>query len=105
MSGQHERAAQAKSNRAAQRLQLLLWGLDDWAMADGEENMRVFEIRVTGGPDRGGEWMVVAKGVDEGKRVVGFHSADTAEEAIRGCLNRIGNGQLKWKEDTPYKGA
>lgn len=93
-----------KDRRAAQRLQLLLWMLEDWMMSEDAQGMLISSITVRNGRDRGGELLVIVKALFEGKQYVGFHSAMTPEEAIRGALDRIRANSLKWREDTPYEG-
>lgn len=48
----------------------------------------------------GGEFLLVAKGTTEdGENIVGFHSAFTLGDAVRGLEARIRNGTLKWRVD------
>ena len=43
--------------------------------------------------------VTVAAEDDDGRRIVGFHADEDAYEALRGCLERIANGQMKWRPD------
>lgn len=63
------------------------------------------EVEVTGFSVRppqsiGGEWLVVARGIDgEGTPVVAFHSALGVGEAVAGMSGRIQHGNIKWRVD------
>jgi len=46
-----------------------------------------------------GETMVVISAIVDNVPVVGFHRAEGAREALAGALNRLHNGDIKWKED------
>lgn len=50
----------------------------------------------------GGEYMLVVSGHLDGRYVVGFHSASSLADVLKGGLARIESGGLKWKDDT-YK--
>lgn len=69
---------------------------------EGYRNLAVqvigFSIR---GPQyRDGEYLVVARGLDEeGAPVVAFHSALDIGEVLRGLESRLRNGTLRWRPD------
>ena len=102
-SALEEKAAQ-QLRRRGQRLQLLLMLLETWMNGEDLQGMAIERITVRSGADRGGEVLVIVKARMEGQPWVGFHSAQSPEEAIRGALERIRNNDLKWREDTPYEG-
>jgi len=66
------------------------------------EGNELVDIRLKAPSDEGGEWLVVIRASFEGTRYVGFHSSFRPEEAVRGAVNRVLNGQMKWREETPY---
>lgn len=69
------------------------------------EGYRALAVQVIGltirGPQfRGGEYLVVIRGLDEeGAPVVAFHSALDIGEVVRGVESRLKNGTLKWRAD------
>lgn len=103
MSSKAEERASQRAARLRNRLQLLLWMLEDWMIQEDSQGMVIDTITVRHGRDRGMEPLVVVKARFEGRAYVGFHSASDPEAAIVGALERIKNQQLKWREDTPYE--
>lgn len=103
VSRKQEVALRERAARKRQRLQLLLWALDDWMFKEDAMGMRIKAIRISTRGDSGGEKLVVVKASHEGRAYVGFHSAETAEDAIMGALERVRNADLKWREDRPYE--
>lgn len=103
VSRKEEAALRERAARKRQRLQLLLWALDDWMFKEDAMGMRILSIRVQTRGNSGGEKLVVVKAQHEGRAYVGFHSSETAEDAILGALDRVRNADLKWREDTPYE--
>lgn len=93
---------EARQRRNAQRLQLLLWQLDVWMQDEDPQGMWISHITLKSGRTRGGEHLVIVKAQFEGVPYVGFHSAEEAESALRGALDRLRNNTLKWKQDEPY---
>lgn len=51
-----------------------------------------------------GDILVVVKRKGEAGKTIGFGSADTLGEAVISLANRLKNGSIKWREDTPYDG-
>lgn len=62
-------------------------------------SMNIREVRIRGPREEGGQVLCIIKAEDEHGRFVAFHAADSAVEAVRGTLERVENGSLKWKED------
>ncbi len=98
-----EQKAVERLSRRRRRLQLLLMMLDEWFEANGGPDMQITEIRVRSGRGRGGQPLVIVKATYEGQRIIGFHSADDAEAALAGALERVKTAQMKWREDHPYE--
>lgn len=44
-------------------------------------------------------WLAVVTATVDGKDAVAFHGGEDFTEALKGVLDRLGNGSLKWKED------
>lgn len=59
----------------------------------------ITEIRVKKPKADGEGVMIIVKATEEGQTFVGFHSADSAGEALKGALERVQNRTLKWRED------
>jgi len=66
-------------------------------LAEGMTEVVSFSVRLP--QYAGGEYLVVVRAIQDGKPVVGFHSADTLSEVLRGVLARLTNGSIKWKAD------
>lgn len=49
------------------------------------------------------DWLVVVKGREGGRNVVGFHSALDPSEAVRVAIEKFDNRSMKLREDKPYK--
>ena len=64
----------------------------------------ITEIRIRGPRQAGDQVLVITKARDEQGQYVTFHAADSAEEALKGALERLVNKQAKWREDKPYQG-
>lgn len=92
-----------QQRRQRQRTQLLLMQLDEWMWREDANGMVINTITVRHGRDRGEELLVILKVQYEGKPYVGFHSAETAEKAIAGALDRVRANTMKFKEDEPYQ--
>lgn len=43
--------------------------------------------------------LVIVTAVKDGMRLVGFHSADTPAEAVKGAVARVENGTMVWRHD------
>ena len=70
----------------------------------GEIEIVSFRLRL--GQPGHEENLVVVQGVNgSGEPVVAFHSADEASDALVGAINRVLNGQLRWKADEYKAGA
>ncbi len=62
--------------------------------------VEILAVRVKLGILDRDESLCIVTGTDEeGLPVVGFTSALSPGEALTGALNRIENGQMKWRED------
>ena len=64
----------------------------------------ITEIRIRGPRQAGDQVLVITKAREEQGQYVTFHAADSAEEALKGALERLVNKQAKWREDKPYQG-
>lgn len=103
MSSKAEQRRTDRDRRNRERLQLLLWILEDWMLQEDTQGMTITEVRTRVGTGSGGLFLTIVKATFEGRPYVGFHSADTPEDAIRGALERIRNTDMKWREDKPYE--
>jgi hypothetical protein len=69
----------------------------------GDGKMELKEIRVTKRElSKGGGYLVVVKGRQEGRRVVGFCSGYDAAEVLRTTIEGMNNGTFRVREDRPY---
>lgn len=102
MTSAVEKRALDQLARRRQRLQLLLMMLDEWMRGEDAQGMRVNEIRIRTGRDRGGEHLIVVKASFEGRQFVGFHSGNDVEEVLQGALERVKNNTMKWRDDVPF---
>lgn len=64
-----------------------------------KEGNELRDIRLKAPPEEEGEWFVIVRAVVQGDPFVGFHSAYSAGDALRGAVNRVLNGTMKWKAD------
>lgn len=103
MPGREEAASErsikaaVRFERKATRLALELQVLDGDTPRNGILIHRI-SVKLVGG--RAGDVLVtVAAEDDEGRRIVGFHADEDAYEALRGCMERIANKQMRWKDD------
>lgn len=60
------------------------------------------EIRVVAPSDTRADFLVIVKGFEGGKKLVGFHAALDPSDAIRGAIERYDNKSMKLREDRPY---
>lgn len=91
-----ERASVAREDRTAAALrQLDLMCMREYS---GEYLVRAIKLRL--GITDEIETLCIVEATDgSGQPVVGFNGAQTASEALVGAINRIRNGQMKWKVD------
>jgi hypothetical protein len=60
---------------------------------------QITEIRIRRRNPETGEVLVIVKARDEEMSYVGFHSEPETELALKGALERVRNGQMRWRED------
>lgn len=96
-----------RTNRKAEK------AFDDYAQKCGEvlimadrrfDNLahagcEVVSLRVRFPENEDGDYLVTVRAVTEEGYRVGFHGAETFQDALTGVLNRLYNGKMKWKED------
>jgi len=92
------RAATRMLTELAVKIEQLSRFVDD--PPDGETFLTSIHFKVGGSWDDG--VLAVVKANVGGLDMVGFHGDDTLMECIRGLGNRVVNGSMKWREDTPY---
>lgn len=63
------------------------------------EGVEILAIRFKAPGHPMGEWLAVVSASIEDERVVAFHKADDFSECLKGVLNRINNGSIKWRSD------
>lgn len=88
--------------KSGERLFMLLYA---WTEGKGTGRLmegNLTEVRIRAPRYEGDEVMVICKGEIDGYKVVGFHTADDPGTALKGALERVRNGQLKWREDKGY---
>lgn len=69
------------------------------------EDLTLYELRVKLPEDYEGEYMVVIKGVSDGKKLVSFHRSPDLSTAVIGAIDRYADDQLRWREDKYAGGA
>lgn len=68
--------------------------------------IEVLSLSLRAPQSRGGEFLVVLRGLDEeGAPVVAFHSAGSAGEALAGAARRVQSGHIRWKPDAYRSGS
>jgi len=67
--------------------------------APGEVELRGIKLRL-GETDRAETLVVVTAWDDAGAPIVGFGNGMAPSEALVSTINRVVNGQIKWKEDS-----
>lgn len=77
--------------------------LERLMQAENGKGVLMREIRVQARGPRHEEFLVVVKGIEGSRRVVGFHVASSPAEAVRGAVERYDNQTLKLREDRPFK--
>lgn len=103
MASPQEKKVLERESRKRLRLQLLLYALDEWFEGSETTSMRMNQVVIRNGRDRGGEVLVILKASEDDRAYVAFHSGETAEGALRGALEKVRNESTKWREETPYK--
>ncbi len=95
-------ASQRAADNYLKRLGASLERLDVWVSEapDDEHFVTGFKVVVRYGTI--GDVLIVVQADSADGGVVAFHTADLVSEAIKGVMNRLDNGTLKWKEDIPY---
>jgi len=96
-----QKAAESLLNKLGVRLEQLSRFVDD--PPDGETFITEIRFKVNAGWD-GGTLMII-KATIGGEKVIGFHGDEGLAETLAGGVNRLANGSMKWKEDTPYGGT
>jgi hypothetical protein len=98
--------AQQVFDQQIQRLGLALGLLDHICSAGWTGEVELLNIKVRLGSPGGEETLVIVTGTwGDGTPVVAFHAAQSPSDAVAGCLNRIRNGTMKWREDQYAKGT
>jgi hypothetical protein len=63
------------------------------------QGIQVTELRIKGKGAENEEHLIIMKGEDDDGPLVAFHSAFEMGSALRGVLERLYNGTLKWRPD------
>lgn len=96
-----------KADRAYAKWQKGLSGglsnIDGYLDTIQEERPTLTSLLVKCDPDDERGVLVVVKGYQGAAWFVAFHRADTVSAAISEVGNRLRNGSLKWREETPYE--
>lgn len=86
-----------------ERLGASLLKTDRWLAGPRAQGVLVAGLRLRMPNEEHPECLVVCRGVKEGVFLIGFHSADTPSEALRGAVERIENGSMIWREELPFE--
>ena len=105
MERKHEKEYEASQRAAARVMQRLARKVEQLSSfvedpKDGQPYITSINFKMNSGWDGG--VLAIVKGVSDGDDVVGFHSEEAFDECLVGLANRLANGSLKWREDTPY---
>lgn len=102
--GAYER--EEASKRAAARLLTKLGTrveqLDRWIQEVPDDYHHIIQVRFAIRYSTVGDVLAMVKATTDDGKEIAFHSDDTVSEAMTGLVNRLNNGTLKWREDTPY---
>lgn len=98
-----ERLYEQKLKRRGERSMLLQTWLTENMLAHTEKDFRLHELRIKLSDTGHSPLLVIVKCRIEGRPFVGFHGADTFEDAMSGAMERIMNNDMKWREDQPYR--
>jgi hypothetical protein len=95
-----------RQERAAKRLLLQLGvavtELDRWINESPDGEHYVVQVSFKVRYDSVGDVLAVVLADTVNGREVAFNSGNTFAETLLALTNRLNNGQIKWKEDTPY---
>ncbi len=69
---------------------------------DGETYVTKLTIKPNWGDE--GDCFIIINATIGGENRVAFHGGSTLGDAIIGVVKRLTNGNMKWREDTPYAG-
>ncbi len=69
-----------------------------------EDRPTITEIRLKCDPDDEAGVLAVVKGYVGSEWFVAFHRTESISSCITEVGNRLRNGSLKWRKDTPYEG-
>lgn len=105
----HGRKAQEREDSATKAAARLVAKLGarveqlDRYIQDPPDNERfITEVRFKVRYGDVGDVLGVLKADTPDGKVIAFHSDDTVAEVLSGLVNRLNNGSIKWREDTPY---
>lgn len=76
-----------------------VYGFERLLSGNGGGEVQLTEIRVKLPETAGGQFMLVAKGLHEGRKVVAFHSAVDPVTGMADVLQKIDEQKLRWRND------
>lgn len=89
----------AKAGKRLFQLLEVVWNNEKgFQLMDGA----ITEIRLKKPKNDGDDVMVIVKARVDGVSFIAFSGGYNAGEGLRVALERIQNGQIKWREDQPY---
>lgn len=102
MPQQNQDNGKDHSSKAGKRLFQLLEVL--WNNEKGFELMdgAITEIRLKKPKTPGDDVMIIVKARVDGQSFIAFSGGYNAGDGLRTALERIQNGQIKWRDDQPY---
>jgi len=92
------RAAERTMTKLAVKVEQLARLVED--PEDSATFITSIQFKMNAGWDGG--CMAIVKASVGSEKKVGFHSEDALDTCLVGLANRIANGTMKWREDTPY---
>lgn len=97
-------ASKRAAERMVKRLGLAVERLDVWTTEAPDDEHYIVGINIKVRYDTIGDVLIIVKARGVDGDVVAFQSADTISAAVAGLVARLDNGQIKWREDTPWSG-
>lgn len=74
--------------------------MNRWLDGERAQGVYMISLKVRMPTEGRSDCLVVVQAQKGNQRLVGFHSADTPAEAVRGAIARVENGTMIWRGDS-----
>ncbi len=102
---EREEASKRAAARLIMKLGSALEKLDTWTLESPDDERYIVGINIKVRYDSVGDVLAVVRADTANGPVVAFHTGTDVSSVVLGLVNRLDNGSLKWREDTPWEGS